>query len=42
MEDRLAGELMDAINNAGGAVKKKDETHKRTNQAMGEAERSLV
>lgn len=28
MEDRLAGELMDAINNAGGAVKKKDETHK--------------
>lgn len=28
MEDRLAGELIDAINNAGGAVKKKDETHK--------------
>lgn len=28
MEERLAGELMDAINNAGGAVKKKDETHK--------------
>ena len=28
MEDLLAGELMDAINNAGGAVKKKDETHK--------------
>ncbi|MBO5561758.1 MAG: 30S ribosomal protein S7 [Firmicutes bacterium] len=28
MEDRLAGELLDAINNAGGAVKKKDETHK--------------
>ena len=28
MVDRLAGELMDAINNAGGAVKKKDETHK--------------
>ena len=28
MIDRLAGEIMDAINNAGGAVKKKDETHK--------------
>ncbi len=28
MEDRLAGELMDAMNNAGGAVKKKEETHK--------------
>jgi len=28
MVDRLAGEIMDAINNAGGAVKKKDETHK--------------
>lgn len=28
MEDRLANEIMDALNNAGGAVKKKDETHK--------------
>ena len=28
MEARLAGELLDALNNAGGAVKKKDETHK--------------
>ena len=28
MVDRLAGELMDAINNTGGACKKKDETHK--------------
>ena len=28
MIDRLAGEIMDALNNAGGAVKKKDETHK--------------
>lgn len=28
MEARLAGELSDALNNAGGAVKKKDETHK--------------
>ena len=28
MVDRLAGEILDALNNAGGAVKKKDETHK--------------
>ncbi len=28
MVDRLAGELMDALNNTGGACKKKDETHK--------------
>ena len=28
MEERLAGEIVDAINNTGGAVKKKDETHK--------------
>ena len=28
MIDRLAGEIMDAINGAGGAVKKKDEAHK--------------
>ena len=28
MVDRLAGELMDALNNAGGACKKKEETHK--------------
>ena len=28
MIDRLAGEIMDAINNTGGAIKKKDETHK--------------
>ncbi len=28
MDARLANEIMDAINNAGGAVKKKDETHK--------------
>ena len=36
MEDRLANELLDAINNAGGAVKKKDETHK-----MAEANRAF-
>lgn len=28
MIDRLAGELMDAYNNAGGAVKKKEDTHR--------------
>ena len=28
MEERLAGELMDAFNNTGAAVKKKEETHK--------------
>ena len=28
MEERLAGEILDAINNAGGACKKKEETNK--------------
>ncbi len=28
MEDRLAGEIMDALNNAGGAVKRRDEMHR--------------
>ena len=28
MADRLAGELMDAMNNAGAAVRRKEETHK--------------
>ncbi len=28
MAERLAGEIMDAINNTGSAVKKKDDTHK--------------
>ena len=28
MEVRLAGEILDALNNAGGACKKKEETHK--------------
>ena len=28
MEDRLANELLDAANNTGGAVRKKEETHK--------------
>ena len=28
MKERLAGEIMDALNNAGGAFKKKEDTHK--------------
>ncbi len=28
MAERLAGEIMDALNNVGGAVKKKEETHR--------------
>ena len=28
MKERLAGEIMDAINNVGGSVKKREETHK--------------
>jgi small subunit ribosomal protein S7 len=28
MREKLAGELMDALNNAGGAVRRKEETHK--------------
>ena len=28
MEDRLANEILDAVNNTGGAVKKKEEVHK--------------
>ncbi len=37
MRERLAGEIMDAINNTGAAVKKKDETHK-----MAEANRAFA
>ena len=36
MEERLAGEILDALNNAGGACKKKEETHK-----MAEANKAL-
>ena len=36
MEDRLAGELMDAMNNRGGAVKKREDTHR-----MAEANRAF-
>ncbi len=37
MADRLAGEIMDAKNNAGGAFKKKEETHR-----MAEANRAFA
>lgn len=37
MMARLAGELMDAANNTGGAVKKKDDTHR-----MAEANRAFA
>ncbi|MBR5468736.1 MAG: 30S ribosomal protein S7 [Firmicutes bacterium] len=37
MVDRLAGEIMDALNNAGGACKKKEETHK-----MAEANKAFA
>lgn len=36
MAERLSNEILDALNNAGGAVKKKDETHK-----MAEANRAF-
>ncbi len=37
MKERLAGELMDATNNLGGAVKKKEDTHK-----MAEANKAFA
>jgi small subunit ribosomal protein S7 len=37
MSARLAGEIMDAVNNAGNAVKKKDDTHK-----MAEANKAFA
>jgi small subunit ribosomal protein S7 len=37
MEDRLAKELLDALNNIGGAVKKKEDVHK-----MAEANRAFA
>ena len=37
MADRLAGEIMDAVNNTGGAVKKRDETHR-----MAEANKAFA
>jgi len=37
MIDRLAGELMDAINNRGGAIKKREDTHR-----MAEANKAFA
>ena len=37
MAERLAGEIVDAINNVGGAVRKKEETHK-----MAEANKAFA
>ncbi len=37
MEERLAGELMDAFNNAGNSVKKREDTHK-----MAEANKAFA
>ena len=37
MEEKLAGELMDAYNNAGGSVKKKEDTHR-----MAEANKAFA
>ena len=37
MRERLAGELMDALNNSGASVKKKEDTHK-----MAEANRAFA
>ncbi len=37
MKERLAGELMDALNGAGGACKKRDDTHK-----MAESNRAFA
>ena len=37
MAEKLAGELLDASNNAGAAIKKKEETHK-----MAEANRAFA
>ena len=37
MSERLAGELMDAANNTGAAIKRRDDTHR-----MAEANRAFV
>ena len=37
MAEKLAGELMDAANNTGSAIKRKEETHK-----MAEANRAFA
>jgi small subunit ribosomal protein S7 len=37
LQDKLAAELMDAANNRGGAIKKKEDTHR-----MAEANRAFA
>ena len=37
MKERLAGEILDALNNTGGACKKRDDTHK-----MAEANKAFA
>ncbi len=37
MKERLAGEILDAVNGAGGAAKKRDDTHK-----MAEANKAFA
>jgi len=37
MMDKLAAEIMDAVNNRGGAIKKREDTHK-----MAEANRAFA
>ena len=37
MKERLAGEILDAVNNSGASVKKKDDTHK-----MAEANKAFA
>ena len=37
MRERLAGEIMDAVNGTGGAVKKREDTHK-----MAEANKAFA
>jgi small subunit ribosomal protein S7 len=37
MRQRLVNEMMDALNNTGGAIKKREETHK-----MAEANRAFA
>lgn len=37
MKERLAGEIMDSLNQAGGAVKKREDTHK-----MAEANKAFA
>ena len=37
MRERLAGEILDAVNNLGGSVKKREDTHK-----MAEANKAFA